>query len=149
LGTRGVGFSRTMRYSETPPGFSDAENRRSLCLAMIETPGGLADVEAIASLETVDGVFVGPSDLSMTRGRGAFAAGEEDLAGLPAIARAAQNTGKIWGLPAPEPKLFEFAINQGAALVTVSDDLSALGFGLAQGLSVAGRAAILAAKANE
>jgi len=149
LGTRGVGFSRTTRYGATPPGFFDAENRRSLCLPMIETPGALADVEAIASLATVDGVFVGPSDLSMTRGRGAFAATEGDLADLATIARAAQNTGKIWGLPAPEPKLFEFVVNHGAALITVSDDLSALGFGLAQGLSVAGRAGIPAAKANE
>jgi 2-keto-3-deoxy-L-rhamnonate aldolase RhmA len=140
LGTRGVGFSRTMRYGATPPGFFDAENRRSLCLAMIETPGALADVEAIASLETIDGLFVGPSDLSMTRGRGAFAAKDEDLSDLAAIAHAAHKTGKIWGLPAPQPRLFDFAVKHGAALVTVSDDLSALRIGLAKGLAVAGRA---------
>src|SRR3546814_833836 len=72
LGSRGVGFSRTMGYGWVKEGFFDDENRRAVCHLMIETPGALRDVEAIAALETVDGLFIGPADLSMTRGRGAY-----------------------------------------------------------------------------
>src|SRR6266481_2939557 len=57
LGTRGVGYSRTMNYGAIEPGFFEAENRRCVCLPMIETPGALAEVEAIALLDTVDGLF--------------------------------------------------------------------------------------------
>jgi 2-keto-3-deoxy-L-rhamnonate aldolase RhmA len=138
LGTRGVGYSRTMNYGAIAPGFMEAENRRILCLPMIETPGALADAEAIASLETVDGLFAGPGDLSMTRGRGPFAATDADLVDLAAIAAAAAKSGKIWALPAPGRKVFDFATRQRAAFVTVCDDLTALGVGLAQGLAVAG-----------
>jgi 2-dehydro-3-deoxyglucarate aldolase/4-hydroxy-2-oxoheptanedioate aldolase len=59
-GSRGVGYSRAMSYGGTGPGFFEAENRRTLCYAMIETPGALADVEAIARLDTVDGLFGQP-----------------------------------------------------------------------------------------
>lgn len=138
LGTRGVGYSRTMRYAATPAGFFAEENRRCLCFAMIETPGALADVEAIASLDTVDGLFAGPSDLSMTRGRGPFAASDDDLADLGRIAAAAASRGKLFALPAAGQKMFEFACRHHAAFVTVCDDLTALRLGFARGLAVAG-----------
>jgi 4-hydroxy-2-oxoheptanedioate aldolase len=137
LGTRGVGYSRTMNYGALTPGFFEAENRRALCFPMVETVGALAEVQAIAALDTVDGLFVGPSDLSMARGRGAFAATEEDLSDIGAIAAAAAKADKLWALPAPGRKVFDFAIRHGAALVTVCDDLTALGIGFEQGLAVA------------
>jgi 2-keto-3-deoxy-L-rhamnonate aldolase RhmA len=139
LGTRGVGYSRTMAYGGTGPDFFEAENRRALCFPMIETPGALAEVEAIACLETVDGLFIGPSDLSMTRGRGAYRITDSDLADLETIAAAAAKSGKPWALPAPSQTVFDFAVRQGAAMVTVCDDLTALRQGFTQGLAVAGR----------
>ena len=139
LGTRGVGYSRTMNYGGVPRGFYAAENRRTLCLPMIETPGALSDVEAIAGLDTVDGLFVGPSDLSMTRKRGPFAASDADLQDLGAVALAARKAGKSWGVPAPGQKMYDFAVQEGAAFVTVCDDLTALAAGFAQGLAVAGK----------
>lgn len=139
LGSRGVGWSRTMSYGDTPTGFFDAENKRTICWPMIETPGALADVAAIAALDTVDGVFIGPADLSMRRGRGPYAESAADFADMTRIAKAAQAAGKGWALPAPSPKAYAFAVENGACFVTVSDDLTALRQGLAQGLRVTGR----------
>jgi len=127
-----------MKYDASTSRFFDAENKRSVCLPMIETAGALAEVEAILRLETVDGVFVGPSDLSMMRGRGPFEATAEDLADFEEIASAAAKVGKIWGLPAPGQKIFDFAVQHRAALVTLCDDLTALRMGLAEGLAVVG-----------
>jgi 2-dehydro-3-deoxyglucarate aldolase/4-hydroxy-2-oxoheptanedioate aldolase len=138
LGTRGVGYSRTMNYGGVTPGFFEAENRRTLCFPMIETAGALAEVSAIAALDTVNGLFVGPSDLSMARGRGAFAAMNEDLTDFETVAAAATKSGKLWALPAPGRTVFDFAVRHGAAFVTVCDDLTALGLGFAQGLAVGG-----------
>ena len=137
LGSRGVGYSRAMGYGGTAPGFFEAENRRTLCYAMIETPGALGDVEAIARLDTVDGLFIGPADLSMTRGRGPFKATAKDLADFAKVASAAAAARKAWAIPAPGAKVFDFARRHGAALVTVCDDLSALRRGFTQGLAVA------------
>jgi len=138
LGSRGVGYSRTMNYGGVAPGFFRAENRRTACFAMIETPGALRDVAAIARLGTVDGLFIGPSDLSMTRGRGAFQASPADFADFRKVVAAANAAGKPWAIPAPGRAVFAFARRQRANFVTVCDDLSALRTGLSQGLVVAG-----------
>src|SRR5260370_16322744 len=114
-----------MDYGGVPADFFQAENRRTVCLAMIETPGALADVGAIAGLNTVDGLFIGPSDLSMTRGRGPFRATEKDFADFARIPAPAIKSNKIWAIPAPGRAVFDFSRRHHAAFVTVCDDLSA------------------------
>jgi 4-hydroxy-2-oxoheptanedioate aldolase len=143
LGTRGVGYNRTMRYGvndDTDDAFFAAENGRVVCHPMIETPGALDDVDAILALETVDGVFIGPSDLSMTRGRGAFRFTADDQADLRLVAAAARRAGKVLGLPAPGPAAYALAVAEGSGYVTVCDDLTALRLGFAQGLELAKQA---------
>ena len=131
LGTRGMGFGRTHAYGAAETAFIAAENARARCYAMIETPGALDEAEAIAALGCVDGLFVGPSDLSLTRGRGMFSAGGADLDDLQRIARAAHGAGKPWGAAAANPSYRRAAVDQGASFVTVADDLSALVAGFA------------------
>jgi 2-dehydro-3-deoxyglucarate aldolase/4-hydroxy-2-oxoheptanedioate aldolase len=137
LGSRGIGFSRTMNYGAVDDTFLDAENRRTLCFPMIETPDALRDSEKIAALETVDGLFVGPSDLAATRGRGLPKGSKEDEADALGVAQAAAKMSKRWAIPAVSPKAFAFAREHGADFVTINDDLSALRAGLEQALSVA------------
>jgi 4-hydroxy-2-oxoheptanedioate aldolase len=138
-GKRGVGYSRTMKYAGVDSAFFAAENRRTLCYAMVETPGALRDAGEIARLATVDGLFIGPADLSMSRGRGAFSATPADFADFAKVAEAAAAAGKAWAIPAPSAKVFDFAHRHGVGLVTVSDDLTALRIGFAQGLVVAAK----------
>ncbi len=139
LGSRGIGFSRTMAYGGVDDAFLDAENRRTLCFLMIETPDALRDAAQIASLETVDGLFIGPSDLAATRGRGLPKESKEDEADARSAAEAAVRRNKRWGIPAGTPKAFAFARELGAAFVTINDDLSAMRAGLEQALSLADR----------
>ena len=137
LGTRGHGWSRAMKYGAVPDAFFETENGRTKLYAMIETPGALADATGIARLPTVDGLFVGPGDLSLTRGRGPYKATEADLDEISAVAEAASAAGKLWGMPAPARQVFDHAMTHGAAFVTTCDDLTALRAGLEQGLEVA------------
>jgi 2-dehydro-3-deoxyglucarate aldolase/4-hydroxy-2-oxoheptanedioate aldolase len=140
LGTRGIGYSRTMNYgayTATDDAFFGAENKRTECHAMIETAGALDDVEAIARLPTVDCLFVGPSDLSMARGRGSFKFAEGDRADFARVATAARANDKKFGLPAPGIGAFTLATDLGASYATVCDDITALRTGLEKGLEVA------------
>ena len=45
-----------------------AANATVRCLAMVETAGALADVDEIAAVPGVDGLFVGPFDLALALG---------------------------------------------------------------------------------
>lgn len=131
LGTRGVGYSRTQRYQGADDSFFRAENEQRHCYAMIETTGALADAPHIAALPCVDGLFMGPADLSMARGRGAFGASDADLADLRHIATAAQRHGKRWAVPATSQRMREAALALSPTFVTLADDLSALCIGFA------------------
>jgi 4-hydroxy-2-oxoheptanedioate aldolase len=67
-GVRGVsGSSRSANYGLSADYFAQAENE--LCvIVQIESAGALDRVEEIASVEGVDAVFIGPSDLAASMG---------------------------------------------------------------------------------
>lgn len=75
-------------------------NDQTLALAMIETPSAIEALDDILKVPGIDGVFVGPSDLSLTLSRGEFVRPRGALAqnaaeGIAAKTRAA---GKIAGV---------------------------------------------------
>lgn len=126
LGLRGLGYSRTQGYGAASNEFIADENAKRLCFPMIETAGAFEDVNAIAALPCVDGLFIGPSDLSLNRGRGVFSVNRADIADMERIAEAARSAGKPWAAAAGNATYRREAIRAGAAFATAADDLSAL-----------------------
>jgi 4-hydroxy-2-oxoheptanedioate aldolase len=67
-GFRGfAGQARASRYGRIK-GYHGAANAQICLLVQVETKRGLENLERIASVEGVDGVFIGPGDLSATLG---------------------------------------------------------------------------------
>jgi 4-hydroxy-2-oxoheptanedioate aldolase len=67
-GVRGVAVAaRASRYGRTP-GYLTKANSEMCVLVQVETRAALDNLEAIAGVEGVDGVFIGPSDLSASLG---------------------------------------------------------------------------------
>lgn len=67
-GVRGVaGSTRASRYG-TMPGYLTSANDEICCLVQIETAEAVRNLEGIASVLGVDGVFIGPSDLAASLG---------------------------------------------------------------------------------
>jgi 2-keto-3-deoxy-L-rhamnonate aldolase RhmA len=130
LGTRGYGGGRTVHFQPAPQNFVETENRRVKCYAMIETAEALADVERIAELPTVDGLFVGPNDLSLARGRGEYRADGSDHKDIERIAEAARCAGKPWGAPIHSEIDRDFTRTLGAGFQVITDDLTGLRDGL-------------------
>lgn len=98
-------------------------------LAMIETREALAELGAILSVEGLDGVFVGPSDLALSLGYGLcedMSQGEYGAA-IAAVARAARAAGKHAGIYCPSHRLAGRMRDQGFDLVVAATDLSAVG----------------------
>ena len=82
LGNRGFCPTRDGGWGYAPeaaslPGYMDHCNRETLLLPQCETAGCLASIEEICALDGVDGIFLGPFDLSIALGHpGAFDAPE-------------------------------------------------------------------------
>jgi 4-hydroxy-2-oxoheptanedioate aldolase len=67
-GIRGVSVaSRASRYGRTPEYLTKA-NAEICVLVQVETRPALKEIEAIAKVEGIDGVFIGPSDLAASLG---------------------------------------------------------------------------------
>lgn len=130
LGSRGYGGGRTVHFQPAPQNFVETENRRVRCYAMIETAEALADVERIAELPTVNGLFVGPNDLSLALGRGEYRADGSDHEDLRRIANAARNAGKPWGSPIHSKLDRDFTRSLGIGFQVITDDQTALRDGL-------------------
>lgn len=129
LGSRGIGYSRTMKYGAVGQEYIAAENANRICYAMIETPGAFAAMAEIAALPCVDGLFIGPGDLSLTRGRGLFADTAADAADLNQVAETARKAGKLFAAAGPTPKFARQAAELGAAFVADGDELTAMMIG--------------------
>ncbi len=132
LGARGLGYGRTQSYCTANDAFISTENRNRKCYVMIETAAAFAEVEEVAALSCVDGLFIGPADLSLARGRGVFAARPEDMEDMKRIAAAATARGKPWAAAAGNPQYRREALTLDPAFLTSADDLTALLTGFRQ-----------------
>ncbi len=131
LGDRSFAGGRTTRYGGFTDDWVAEQDARTRCLPMIEDAGALDDVAAILALPTVDGVFIGPSDLSLRRKRGAYSRTDGDFADLKRVADAAAAAGKPWILPAWSPEEKRFAVRHGAGQVALTMQHGALAAGFA------------------
>jgi 4-hydroxy-2-oxoheptanedioate aldolase len=126
-GIRGVGsaIARASRWNRIEGYLKQAE--QELCvLVQIETRQGLDNLDAIAATPGVDGVFIGPADLSADMGYlGQPTHPEVQAAIEQAIARI-RAQGKAAGILMADEKLARRYIEQGAQFVAVGVDSTVL-----------------------
>ena len=133
-----MGFSRIMDYAGTPRTWPEKQNAATVCYAQVETVGALQEAAEIAALPTVDGLFLGPSDLSMARGRGPNRWAKADVEDLNRVARAARKAGKLFATTGAESaKSRKAGLDVSADFLTAGDNLSALSAGFDQLLRAA------------
>lgn len=101
LGERGFAFARGAGYGHADhaklgmAGYMETCNRECLLIPQCETLGALEHIETIAAMEGVDGIFIGPFDLSIAMGiPGQFDA-PEFRAALARIKAACDQAGKF------------------------------------------------------
>lgn len=125
-GVRGVStLSRATRFGRVPDYPTRAEEELCL-LVQVETAEALGEIEAIAAVDGVDGIFIGPSDLAASMGH-AGNPGHADVRaaienGLARIVRA----GKPAGILTPDPMLARRSLELGALFVAVGIDAGIL-----------------------
>ncbi|NGN64337.1 4-hydroxy-2-oxovalerate aldolase [Streptomyces sp. A7024] len=114
LGDRSFAGGRTAGYGGFDDDWVARQDRATRVYPMIEDAGAIEEIKEILALPVVDGVFVGPSDLSLRRARGAYTRNAADFADLAVIADAARAAGKPWVLPAWSTEEKAFALAHGA-----------------------------------
>jgi 4-hydroxy-2-oxoheptanedioate aldolase len=99
---------------------------RAVCLAMIETEEGLTAAAEIAAVAGLDGIFVGPADLSMSlAGRAAEDPGAVERA-VGSVLVAGRTAGCRTGIFCPSAEAAAARLAAGFDLVTIGSDLAAI-----------------------
>ncbi len=127
-GVRGVALGIAHdRYAAGPPAEAlAAANARTVCIPLIETVEGVADVEAIAALPEVDLLWIGHFDLSCSLGvPGAFDH-PDFLAAHARIVAAARAAGKSVGRLVGSPEEGRRLIDEGVEFICYGTDASLL-----------------------
>lgn len=126
LGDRSFAGGRTSDFRGFTDDWVTAQDQRTHCYPMIEDASAFDDIDKILALPVVDGIFIGPSDLSLRRERGAYTVTEADLADIRHLARAANAAGKPWLLPAWSEAEQRLAIDEGAHTIVAAMQYGAM-----------------------
>jgi 4-hydroxy-2-oxoheptanedioate aldolase len=130
LGVRGVGsaIARSSRWQGMAKYLDEADAEICL-LTQIETREGLRNLDAIAAVEGVDGLFIGPSDLSASLGhRGDLMHPEVQSAIADAIGRI-RKAGKAAGILSTTEEVSRRYISLGCNFIAVGADTMLLADG--------------------
>jgi len=122
-GVRGVSVSqRSNRYGTVADYFKDINQQ--ICVAVqIESRAGVAATAAIAAVDGVDCIFVGPSDLAAGMGHLGNANHPDVQEAIAAVYAAAKAAGKPAGILAPKEEDARRYMAMGATFVAVGSDL--------------------------
>ncbi|AIR91051.1 4-hydroxy-2-oxoheptanedioate aldolase [Pseudomonas cremoricolorata] len=130
-GVRGVGsaLARASRWNSIA-GYLDHADEQMCLLVQIENQQGVANLDEILAVDGVDGVFIGPADLSAALGhRGNPGHPQVQAVIEDAIVRIAR-AGKAAGILSADQTLARRYIELGAAFVAVGVDTTVLMRGL-------------------
>jgi len=121
-GIRSVGIARAQQYGMTLPEYVRGANDRVTVILQIEHIDALPHVADILAVPGVDGVIVGPYDLSASMGRPGEFAHPEVAAAVAELARACNERRLAWGAFAPDAASAKAHVQRGATLVALGTD---------------------------
>lgn len=126
LGARSYGPARGLLYGGAD--YFDRANAEIIVLAMIETAQGLANVDTIVATPGLDGIYVGPNDLSIALGQPPLtgATAPVVIAAIDRIRTACADHGRIAGIFCANGPAAAARIAEGFDLVTPGNDANLL-----------------------
>lgn len=122
-GIRGVSVGHRSNAYGTIKDYFQHINDNICVVVQIESQKTLDNLDGILSIDGVDGVFVGPSDLAAALGHLGNAAHQDVQAAIKTVFEKAHAAGKTVGILAPAHEDAERYLEWGANLVAVGSDL--------------------------
>jgi 4-hydroxy-2-oxoheptanedioate aldolase len=128
-GVRGVaGTTRASRFGRVKD-YAKRAHEEICVLVQVENQEGLNNIEAIAAVEGVDGVFIGPADLHASLGHMGEITNPKVLPVIDEAIRRIRKCGKAPGILTPGEEHAKRQLKEGALFVAVGSDLGLLARG--------------------
>jgi 2-dehydro-3-deoxyglucarate aldolase/4-hydroxy-2-oxoheptanedioate aldolase len=126
LGCRSVGLSRALGYGHELIDRVSCANEQTSLIVQVEQREAVENLDAIVSVPGVDGVFVGPYDLSSSFGQLGNLTSEPLQAAIDLTLRSARVHNKLAGIFAGSEAAAKTEIARGFTLVAVGADIARL-----------------------
>jgi 4-hydroxy-2-oxoheptanedioate aldolase len=142
LGERSWGPHPALALTGLAPGdYFGRANGFTLSFAMTETREALGIIDEVLAVPGIDGIFIGPSDLSiaLSNGRSLDPASVEVEQGLDHALARAKAAGKIAAVYAPTGQRAAEFMRRGFQFIAVASDLAMLRSGAQGAINAAGR----------
>lgn len=124
-GVRGVSVAQRSNRYGTVADYQKIVNDNIAVVVQIENREGVENAAAIAAVDGVDGLFVGPSDLAAAMGHLGNPGHPDVQAAMAEVFAAAAAAGKSSGILAPVEADARRYMDQGVGMVAVGSDLGA------------------------
>lgn len=126
-GARGVGIGRAHGYGLRFQEYVDTANESVAVIVQAEHVDAVQNIESIVSVPGIDGVLVGPYDLSASLGRLGQVDHPEVTSAIDHVTRACREAGVRLGIFGASPDAVRPYIQKGYTLITVGADMMLLG----------------------
>jgi 4-hydroxy-2-oxoheptanedioate aldolase len=135
------GYTALQASGLKPADYLREANRMTMVFAMVETVEALDNIDEITATPGLDGLFVGPSDLSITLSNGARIdkLGKKTLKAMDRIATAARANGIVAGAFAGDAATCKSYIGLGFTFLAAAVDVDILNWGASQFRSSLGK----------
>ena len=131
-GSRGLnngGFDAS--FGRIPPAeFTKKANRDTFLAIQIETLQSVEECDAIAAIDGVDLLFIGPVDLSQSLGVTGEFFHPKCIAAIDRVAAACAKHGKHWGAVTANLEHCDLLVGKGCRLITPTNDVRLINAGL-------------------
>ncbi len=126
------------------------QDTSTICLVMVETPGGVEAIEEIVRVPGVDGVYIGPSDLALGTGHGRAtyrdSAAVDEL--IERLVGTCRDAGVVAGLHCSDVEMAGHWAGRGVRMLTTGQDMALLGAALTRQWAALDSAAGAAPRGN-
>ena len=130
LGIRGFAPVRASGYFQKLEEYASAANSEVSLIVQIETPEGVHNIDEILTTPSVDGIFIGPSDLASFMGLATQTRHPDVVRVVDELMRSARARSIPFGLPSWSPDECLNYVRKGAQLLTLGSDLHYLSSGI-------------------
>ncbi len=110
--------------------FTEQANRETFVAIQVETTGAVDECEAIAAIDGVDHLFVGPADLSQALGVTGQYMHEKCINAIKRVAAACQSSSMTWGAVTPTSDHAAMLVEHGCTLLSPVNDLRVVNAGM-------------------
>jgi 4-hydroxy-2-oxoheptanedioate aldolase len=132
LGKRSYGGRRPIDQQGRT--YSDSANQDTLLIAQIESPQAIENVDAIASINGVDALFLGPDDLMLRRGFSMTSPKSKETLGkdMETVAGACKKHGKVGVMVGVGEEMLGLCLSMGFRMIVSGSDVGFLAGGSKQ-----------------